>query len=145
MMSPPGRGFLDAAHQILKEMGHPMHGREIVQACLERGLWATDALDPNIAGTTTLYSEIRRHPNRRGFTMLGKGQFGLKEWEDAGANPASAIDSPTVNPAQRTAGCVLGRRASIHPHRLPGAGRARQHLQVECRRSPKSTFLGPSR
>jgi len=98
-MSPPGRGFLDAAYRILKEAGHPMHGREIVQACLERGLWATDALDPNIAGTTTLYSEIRRHPNRREFTMLGKGQFGLKEWEDAGANPASVVESPTVNPA----------------------------------------------
>ena len=79
-MSPSGRGFLDAAYQILKEAGHPMHGREIVQACLERGLWATDAVDPNIAGTTTLYSEIRRQPNKRGFTMLGKGQFGLKEW-----------------------------------------------------------------
>ena len=43
-----------------------MHGRVIVQACLERGLWATDALDPNIAGTTTLYSEIRRASRQTG-------------------------------------------------------------------------------
>lgn len=86
-MSSPGRGFLDAAYQILKESGHPMHGREIVQACLERGLWTTDAVDPNIAGTTTLYSEIRRTPNRRGFAMLGKGQFGLKEWGGTQAEP----------------------------------------------------------
>ena len=98
-MSPTGRNFLDAAYQILKETGHPMHGREIVQACLERGLWATDAVDPNIAGTTTLYLEIRYTPNRRGFTMLGKDQFGLKEWEAAGANPTSVIASPPVNPA----------------------------------------------
>jgi hypothetical protein len=97
-MSPSG-GFLDAAYQILKETGHPMHGREIVQECLERGLWATDAVDPNIAGTTTLYSEIRRHPNRRGFTMLGKGQFGLKEWADASTESATVIASPAVNPA----------------------------------------------
>lgn len=98
-MSPSGRGFLDAAYQVLKEVGHPMHGREIVQACLERGLWATDALDPNIAGTTTLYSEIRRTSNRRGFTMLGKGQFGLKEWAAANAIPTSAVDSTAINPA----------------------------------------------
>lgn len=86
-MSPSSRGFLDAAYQILKETGHPMHGREIVQACLERGLWTTDAVDPNIAGTTTLYSEIRRTPNKRGFAMLGKGQFGLKEWGGTQAVP----------------------------------------------------------
>ncbi len=103
-MSPPSKGFLDAAYQILKEAGHPMHGREIVQACLERGLWTTNALDPNVAGTTTLYSEIRRNPDRRGFTMLGKGQFGLKEWSDAenmttaGTSGTTPIDPALAQP-----------------------------------------------
>ena len=124
-MSPTGRGFLDAAYQILKEAGHPMHGREIVQACLERGLWATDALDPNIAGTTTLYSEIRRHPDKRGFTMLGKGQFGLKEWADAGANPASVIASPTVNPAHErpVTFSAAGRSFTLTGQQVLGAAR----------------------
>ena len=124
-MSPSGRGFLDAAYQILKEAGHPMHGREIVQACLERGLWATDALDPNIAGTTTLYSEIRRHPDKRGFTMLGKGQFGLKEWADAGANPASVIASPTVNPAHErpVTFSAAGRSFTLTGQQVLGAAR----------------------
>ena len=98
-MSPTGRGFLDAAYQVLEEAGHPMHGREIVQACLERGLWVTDALDPNLSGSTTLYSEARRHPGKRGFTMLGKGRFGLKEWDDRGAMSASVVDSPPADPA----------------------------------------------
>jgi hypothetical protein len=31
--------------------------------------------------------------------MLGKGQFGLKEWADADVNPASVLESPTVDPA----------------------------------------------
>jgi len=97
-MSPPGRGFLDAAYQVLKEAGHPMHGRDIVQACLDRDLWATDALDPNISGTTTLYSEIKRRPNQRGFAMFGKGLFGLKEWDEthAGAGP-TPVSEPNVD------------------------------------------------
>lgn len=124
-MSPTGRGFLDAAYQILKEAGHPMHGREIVQACLERGLWATDAVDPNIAGTTTLYSEIRRAPDRRGFTMLGKGQFGLKEWADAGAGPASVSDSQRVNPTceQPVTFSVAGRSFTLTGQQVLDAAR----------------------
>src|SRR5450759_1614540 len=114
-MSPSGRGFLDAAYRILQEAGHPMHGREIVQGCLERGLWATDAVDPNIAGTTTLYSEIRRHPDKRGFTMLGKGQFGLKEWADAEVSPIGANDSPEIDPAheQPVAFAAAGRQFTL--------------------------------
>ena len=124
-MSPSGRGFLDAAYQMLKEAGHPMHGREIVQACLERGLWATDALDPNIAGTTTLYSEIRRTSNRRGFTMLGKGQFGLKEWADANATPTSTVDSTAINPAHErpVTFSAAGRSFTLTGQQVLGAAR----------------------
>ena len=38
-MSPRGGGFLDAAYQILKETGRPMHGIEIVRVGRERGLF----------------------------------------------------------------------------------------------------------
>lgn len=100
-MSPQGRGFLDAAYQVLSELGRPVHGREIVQACLERGLWETSALDPNLAGTTTLYSTIRRGANSRGFTVLGNGRFGLKEW-DAGTELTNQLsESPVVQVAER--------------------------------------------
>ena len=82
-------------------------------------------LDPNIAGTTTLYSEIRRHPDKRGFTMLGKGQFGLKEWADAGANPASVIASPTVNPAHErpVTFSAAGRSFTLTGQQVLGAAR----------------------
>ena len=98
---------------------------EIVQACLERGLWATDALDPNIAGTTTLYSEIRRHPDKRGFTMLGKGQFGLKEWADANAIPTSAVDSTAINPAHErpVTFSAAGRSFTLTGQQVLGAAR----------------------
>lgn len=82
-MSPSSKGFLEAAYQVLREAGRPLHGRDIVQVCLERGLWETEALDPYISGSTTLYAEISRRPNQRGFTMLGKAMFGLKEWRRA--------------------------------------------------------------
>lgn len=110
-MPPPNKGFLDAAYQILKEAGHPMHGREIVKACLERNLWSTDARDPYIAGVTTLYSAARRPPNKRGFTMLGKGQFGLEEWQNAGDKPNLPAANPTHD--QSVTFAVAGRSFTL--------------------------------
>jgi hypothetical protein len=100
-MAPPSKGFLDAAYQVLKEAGRPMHSREIVQECLARGLWTTDAEDPELSGTTTLYSAARRRPNARGFTMLGRGMFGLSEWngETTDSAESDAVASTTPEPA----------------------------------------------
>jgi hypothetical protein len=88
-MARTGKGFLEAAYQVLVEAGQPMHGREIVQECLARGLWETSAFDPVLSGTTTLYSEVQRRPNLRGFTALGRGMFGLREWQGAGLESGS--------------------------------------------------------
>jgi hypothetical protein len=139
-------GFLDAAYLILKEAGHPMHGHEIVQACLQRGLWATNAEDPNISGTTTLYSEIRRHPNRRGFTMLGKGQFGLKEWADAEAGQPDADHVTAVNPAldQPVTAPVAGHQFTLTGRQLP-SGTGCEAGEVETIGLTKQAFLERAR
>jgi len=87
-MSPRGGGFLEAAYEILKEAGQPMHGSEIMQIGTERGLMSSNAGDPAGSLISTLYNEIRRGSNQRGFTTPGGGYFGLAEWSGAAPPPA---------------------------------------------------------
>lgn len=95
-MARRGSGFLDAAERILQERGEPMRGEEIIRIGLERGLFTTRARNEDTATASllgTLYSEITRTPNRRGFVSLGNSTFGLKEW---GSSP-----QPPVAPQPR--------------------------------------------
>lgn len=91
-MARRGSGFLDAAERILQERGEPMRGEEIIRIGLERGLFTTKARDRDTATASllgTLYSEISRTPNRRGFVSLGNSTFGLREWGSSPRPPAA--------------------------------------------------------
>jgi hypothetical protein len=81
-------GFLDAAYQILTEAGEPMHGLEIVRIGLDRALFTTSAKDHRTL-VNSLYSEVQRSRNRRGFTVLGNGYFGLREWDGGSPQPVT--------------------------------------------------------
>lgn len=92
-MARRGSGFLDAAERILQEKCEPMRGKEIIRIGLERGLFTTRARDEDTATASllgTLYSEITRTPNRRGFVSLGNSTFGLKEWGSSPQPPAAS-------------------------------------------------------
>lgn len=115
----PGQGmsFLDAAQLILRERGEPMRGEEIIRIALERRLFTSGARDEQGAYHSllgSLYSEIRRRPNQRGFTMLGKGMFGLKEW---GENQAARDAEPAAAPV----GAESARAMSPEPVTVPAS------------------------
>jgi len=77
-----------------------MRGEEIIRVGLRRKLFTTNARDEESIYASllgTLYSEINRRPNRRGFVSLGNSTFGLKEWGDVSPLPA------TPQPRQRSA------------------------------------------
>lgn len=82
-MTRRGSGFLDAAEQILRERGEPMRGEEIIRIGLERALFTTMTRDEDAARDSligSLYSDIRRRGNPRGFVPYGNSTFGLAEW-----------------------------------------------------------------
>lgn len=95
-MKRRGRGFLDAAEQILREKGEPMRGEEIIRIGLQRKLFTTttegeDAANRSLIGT--LYSDITRGANVRGFVSYGNRMFGLVEWGD-GTQPPLTMRQP---------------------------------------------------
>jgi hypothetical protein len=87
-MTPPGGSFLDAAYEILKEAGRPMHYGEIARIALEENSGFSQARDPIDSLGGVLYSEVQRRPNERGFVKLGNGYFGLTEWSGTVPPPA---------------------------------------------------------
>ncbi|MHB1158458.1 MAG: winged helix-turn-helix domain-containing protein [Phycisphaerales bacterium] len=68
---------LDAAAQVLKDKGEPMHCKDIVQAMLDKGLWQTRGKTP----AATMYSAILREITTKGpsggsrFTKTDRGLF----------------------------------------------------------------------
>lgn len=114
-MPRKGSGFVDAAYQILKETSHPMHAEEIARASLDRGLAISHAEDPIHSLVGTLYSEVERRPNTRGFTSLGGGLFGLAEW---GELTTSAPAAP-----------VRRRRTSTRIEQAPSLGISLEKLE----------------
>lgn len=68
---------LEAACEVLREAGEPLHYREITKRILERGLWATDGQTPWV----TVNSRIAVHVNEAGdqaaVTRVAPGIFTL--------------------------------------------------------------------
>jgi len=68
---------LDAAAQVLKDKGEPMHCKDIVQTMLDKGMWQTKGKTP----AATLYSAILREITTKGpsggsrFTKTDRGLF----------------------------------------------------------------------
>lgn len=84
-------GFLDAAYQILKENGRPMHGKEIVRQARERKMFTSRSkTNDDWQLIRSITSDIKRGGNRRGMTILGRGYYGLLEWEDTGNRSSQA-------------------------------------------------------
>jgi len=85
--------FLDAAHEILKQAGQPLHYREITRRALEQGLTESRGKTPEATMNAQLAVNIKRAaeggPSSR-FVRVGRGVFGLREWgETVPATPAT--------------------------------------------------------
>jgi restriction system protein len=78
--------FLDAAHEILKQVGQPLHYREITKRALEQGFIESKGKTPEATMNAQLAVNIKRAeeggpPSR--FVRAGRGIFGLREWGEA--------------------------------------------------------------
>lgn len=49
----------DAAVQVLKEAGKPLHTKEITERIIKAGLWTTKSKTPEATVSAHLYSEIK--------------------------------------------------------------------------------------
>lgn len=77
-------GVRDAAIEVLKEAGGPLHAREITKRILSQGLWKTNGKTPAATVSARLYSDIKKNGDDSPFILTGPQTFGLKE---TGATP----------------------------------------------------------
>lgn len=69
--------FLEAAYRILKQVGRPLHYREITERALQENLLDTGGLTPGDTMGSRLYTDTLKPKSL--FRRAGKGLFALKE------------------------------------------------------------------
>jgi len=89
--------FLDAAHEILKQAGQPLHYREITRRALERRLIETKGKTPEATMNAQLAVNIKRAEEGgppSPFVRVGRGVFGLREWEETAPTTPTTEEQP---------------------------------------------------
>lgn len=84
----------DAAIQILREAGGPLHAKEITERTLAKKLWQTAGKTPVATVSARLYSDIKEDRNASPFVLVSSQTFGLRE--------NVATFAPTETPASPT-------------------------------------------
>ncbi|MBN2642084.1 MAG: restriction endonuclease [Victivallales bacterium] len=69
----------DAAIQILKEAGKPLHAKEIAGRIIEAGLWSSDGKTPEATVSARLYSDIKKHGDLSTFVKVAPQMFFLRD------------------------------------------------------------------
>jgi len=78
-----GMTLLDAAARLLADADGPMRCREIVDAAIERGLWAPGkGKTPDRTLSAALQRELKKGEASR-FARVGPGQFSLRQTPQA--------------------------------------------------------------
>ncbi len=74
--------YLEAAYQILKQAGEPLHYKEITERALAQGLIQPTGLTPEATMGSRLYTDTKQEGSR--FVRAGKGVFDLAERQPSG-------------------------------------------------------------
>lgn len=80
----------DAAEEVLRDAGSPLHAREITERILARKLWEPQGKTPAATVSAQLYTEINKRGDRSRFVLTAPQTFGLRE---LGAQPAPRLPS----------------------------------------------------
>ncbi|MBX6762713.1 MAG: winged helix-turn-helix domain-containing protein [Rubrobacteraceae bacterium] len=72
-------GFKRAAREVLREIGHPLHYRDITDLAMDAGYLESSGRTPHDTMRARLSVDVRDNPQSP-FTRTAPGVFGLKEW-----------------------------------------------------------------
>lgn len=89
--------FLDAAYEILKQAGQPLHYREITERALAQGLITTAGKTPEATMNAQLAINIKRAEEGgppTPFVRVGRGIFGLREWGETAPTAPTTEEQP---------------------------------------------------
>ena len=114
----------DAAAEVLRQAGRPLHYREITERILEQGLWATTGKTPAATVNAQLAVDIKTLGPASRFVRAGRGQFAL--------NPNATPDQPPAESPPPTGPAKEGSEAG----RLSFLDSAEQVLRESGSREP---------
>jgi hypothetical protein len=72
---PKALSGLDAAAQILQEVGEPMNAQDLIARILERGLWKTEGKTPAATIYAAMIREIKAKGSDSRFQKVDRGRF----------------------------------------------------------------------
>lgn len=102
--APAHMSFTEAAAQILRQHGQPLHFSEITRIALERQLIRTAARTPQDTMYASIIEETQRRETRREqqrSDRKGKGILGLEEWKPVGLRDQIARHNDTIRKTLR--------------------------------------------
>ena len=68
---------LDAAAQVLREVGEPMNAQDLVARILERGLWTTEGKTPAATIYAAMIREVQAKGSASRFQKVDRGRFAI--------------------------------------------------------------------
>lgn len=80
--------ILDAAEQVLKEAGEPLHYGEITRRMAREGLWTSTGKTPDATVQARLSANMKSHGEESRFVRPQRGVFGLRSAGHSTAMPA---------------------------------------------------------
>jgi predicted NUDIX family phosphoesterase len=95
----PLKTIVDASADVLRELGRPLHAREIAQAILTAGSARLSGLTPWKTVTSRLSTDIRKFGEVSQFQRAGHARFALREW---GGSAEFLVNRRRMNPIEET-------------------------------------------
>ncbi len=89
----------DAAIQILKDAGEPLHAKEITDRIMKAGLWSSTGKTPEATVSACLYSNIKNYGAQSAFVKVAPQTFFLRDTQLVAVCDAKEPGKKNVNPS----------------------------------------------
>lgn len=124
--------ILDAAEQVLKEAGEPLHYGEITRRMARKGLWTSTGKTPDATVQARLSSDLKFHREKSRFVRPQRGVFGLRS---AGRSVVAA----------KPAGLSAKRAKARSKNEVRGLARLERTLEKVTRRDHLGAMVNESK
>ncbi len=96
----------DAAMEILKGAGKPLHAKEIAERIIAAGLWQSEGKTPGASVSARLYTDIKNNGNKSVFVKVGPQTFALRDFtgRSKGTEEVPLVVDETAKPSTANAG-----------------------------------------
>src|ERR1700756_3185544 len=91
--------FIEAAAEVLRQAGKPLHYKEITELAIARNLLSHVGKTPEVTMSHRLTSAIKKDDKEVPIVKVKPGVFALREWEGKKGKRGSAAPVPAEPPA----------------------------------------------